>query len=289
MKKLLFTVCLSLTIISCSSTSPKSLPKALWTLNETLQAPESIVYDPASSSYFVSNINGDGVAKDGNGYISQITLDGKVKKAQWATGLNAPKGMALRDNSLWVSDIDELVEINLKNGKVLKKLKIKGAKFLNDIATTSDFVFVSDTLGNQIYKYDGKKILPLSTKTNFESPNGLLIEDGKLYVSSWGEVTDFSQTPKEAGRIYSVSLDGTNKTQISKSFGNLDGLRRVEDKFFTTDWMTGQLYSVDNKGVVSLIHEGKQGYADLEARLDNGKTTLVIPLMVENKIIAVEI
>jgi len=289
MKKLFFTLCFGLSFLSIAATVSKGAPKALWTLSENLKTPESIVYDPTSATYFVSNTNGDGMAKDGNGYISQITLDGKVKKAQWATGLNGPKGLAIKDNSLWVSDIDELVEIELKSGKVLKKLKIDGAKFLNDIATTPEFLFVTDTLANQIYKYDGKKVLPLSTKVNFDSPNGLVIQDGKLYVSSWGEVTDFSQKPKEAGRIYSLSLDGSNKTYISKSFGNLDGMRKIKDTYFATDWVTGQLYSIDSKGKVTLINQGQQGYADLEARLENEKTILVIPLMVENKIIALEI
>ncbi len=289
MKKLLFTLSLGLPLFTHANVPLKNAPKALWTLNEELKTPESIVYDAASSTYFVSNTNGDGMAKDKNGYISQITLDGKVKKAQWATGLNGPKGLAIKGNSLWASDIDELVEIELKSGKILKKLKIEGAKFLNDIATTPEFVFVSDTLGNQIYKYDGKKVLPISTKVNFDSPNGLTIQDGKLYVSSWGEVTDFSQKPKEAGRIYSISLDGTNKTYLSKSFGNLDGMLKVKNTFYATDWMTGQLYSVDSKGKVTLLNQGKQGYADLEARHENEKTILVIPLMVENKIIALEI
>src|SRR5262245_49027841 len=68
-------------------------PTALWTLSADVNAPESAYYDATSNAIFVSSINGDVLAKDGNGYISRLGADGKVVNARWATGLNAPKGL----------------------------------------------------------------------------------------------------------------------------------------------------------------------------------------------------
>jgi hypothetical protein len=45
---------------------------------DSLQAPEAARFDPALGVYFVSNINGEALGKDGNGYISRLTRDGKV-------------------------------------------------------------------------------------------------------------------------------------------------------------------------------------------------------------------
>ena len=48
--------------------------------------------------YFVANINGNSLAKDGNGFISRLTRDGKVESLKFIAGgrggvtLNAPKG-----------------------------------------------------------------------------------------------------------------------------------------------------------------------------------------------------
>ena len=65
----------------------------LWTLTGDFASPESAYYDAASNSIFVSSINGQILEKDGNGYISRLSPDGKVVSAKWVTGLNAPKGM----------------------------------------------------------------------------------------------------------------------------------------------------------------------------------------------------
>lgn len=288
MKKYLV-LSLTLPALAFANTKAPAKKEALaWETKDSLKNPESVVFDAASKSYYVSNIDGDGTAKDGNGYISQLDESGKVKNAKWAIGLNAPKGLAVQGNTLWASDIDELVEINIKTGKVKQKIKADGARFLNDVAANGEAVFVSDTLGNKIFVYNGKTIAPLKVKENLESPNGLLLADGKLYVASWGEVSDFSQKPKQLGRLYSLSLDGSKKEILSKSFGNLDGLEKVGDTFVISDWAAGKLYKLSAKGKPELISEGAQGYADLTL-VTTDKTVVVLPQMVENKVVAISL
>ena len=43
---------------------------------------------------------------------------GKMTEAEWITGLNAPKGMAVLNRKLYVTDIDQLIEIDIKEGKI---------------------------------------------------------------------------------------------------------------------------------------------------------------------------
>ena len=78
-----------------------------------LDAPESVVFDADAGVFYVSNVNGEANAADGNGYISKLSLQGEIEEKEWVTGLNAPKGLALHDGMLYVSDIDELVVISL--------------------------------------------------------------------------------------------------------------------------------------------------------------------------------
>lgn len=119
------------------ATSPTT-PSPVWTITADMAAPESAYYDAASNAVFVSSINGQILEKDGNGYISRLTPEGKVVNAKWATGLNAPKGMRSVDGTLWVSDIDEVVGIDIASGRITSRVRVEGAEFLNDLATAPD-------------------------------------------------------------------------------------------------------------------------------------------------------
>ena len=60
--------------------------------------------------------------------------------------------------TLWVTDIDEVVAIEIASGKVSAKVKVDGSTFLNDLATAPDgTVYASDSNNSTIYAVkDGK-------------------------------------------------------------------------------------------------------------------------------------
>ncbi len=103
-----------------------------WETDSTLKVPESVLYDAGNKVLYVSNIDGAPDGRDGKGSIGKVGLDGKIIAVDWVSGLNAPKGMALVKNTLWVSDVDEVVGIDIKSGQVTKRVKIEGAGFLSD-------------------------------------------------------------------------------------------------------------------------------------------------------------
>ena len=67
-------------------------PEKIWQA-EGLDEPESAVLDTSGGVLYVSNVNGDASAADGNGYISKLSLEGEILDKEWLTGLNAPKGL----------------------------------------------------------------------------------------------------------------------------------------------------------------------------------------------------
>src|SRR5450755_4425877 len=70
-------------------------PVKLWETTG-LKTPESALPVPAEGFAYVSNIAGKPTDKDGNGFISKVSLkDGKLIEPKWVTGLDAPKGLAL--------------------------------------------------------------------------------------------------------------------------------------------------------------------------------------------------
>ncbi len=65
-----------------------------------LATPEAALHDTVSDCYYVSNINGSPFDKDGNGFISKVTPEIKIRALRWIDGaspgteLDAPKGMS---------------------------------------------------------------------------------------------------------------------------------------------------------------------------------------------------
>src|SRR3954468_13226585 len=102
------------------------------------QTPESVKWDSIQDVYFVSNVNGAPNAKDGNGYITRLGPAGMIMDSAFIKGLNAPKGMALVHDTLWVADIDQVRAFDARTGAPVATLTMPGAIFLNDIAAAPD-------------------------------------------------------------------------------------------------------------------------------------------------------
>jgi DNA-binding beta-propeller fold protein YncE len=164
----------ALFFLVASSASAESLSES-WRV-EGLSNPESVLFDPTQNALYVSNVAGEAMAKDGKGFISRLSPDGNILTLEWVTGLNAPKGLALVGERLFVSDIDELVAVDTKTGKIAKRWPAAGAKFLNDVAADEDGrVFVSDMVTNQIWQLAGDSFAVWLEGSGLENPNGLKI------------------------------------------------------------------------------------------------------------------
>ena len=142
--------CLSCFVAACRAADEPAFPVA-WEVTSGVQSPESAYFDAASGFVFVSNIGGGGpTGKDGDGFLSKLTPDGKVVAAKWITGLNAPKGIRSSGGRLWVSDIDQLVGVDIAQGKIAERVAVPGAEFLNDVACDAQgAVYVSDMTEQQ--------------------------------------------------------------------------------------------------------------------------------------------
>lgn len=269
--------------------TPAGLP-VRWEISEGLQSPESAYLDESSGFLFVSNVgDGGATAKDARGFISKLTPDGRMLEPKWVGGLNAPKGLRSHGETLWVSDIDRLVGIDIVGGEIRHTVEIEGAQFLNDVATDEDgSVYVSDMLANRIYRYHDGQLSVLAEGNHLESPNGLLVHGGRLVVAAWGSGIrdDFStETP---GRVFSLDLDGGDKRLITpEPSGNFDGVEAIGKKnYLVSDWVAGKVYLVDPDGATSLLLQLPQGAADLAYLPD--QRLLVVPQMLENRVTAFE-
>lgn len=251
----------------------------LWETQPGLLVPESVLYHKPSQTLFVSNINGKPLEKNGQGFISKLSLDGKIKELSWATGLNAPKGSVIYKDSFFVSDIDRLVEIDMKTGKIKTTYPAPGARFLNDVeADAQGNIYVSD------YDKETGAIWRLSKGTfaiwlkspDISSPNGLHMMEKKLIVGSSGD-----------GIIKSIRIEDKTVVSFINVGRGIDGLRPDgKGNYIISDWegRTAIAYATGNVALLMDTREQKINSADLEYVID--KKMLLVPTFFHNTVAA---
>ena len=261
----------------------------------TLDTPESVLYDSGRDMYMVANIGGKSPTEvDDNGYLTVVNPDGSNERAnanwQWINGsandikLDAPKGMAISGETLYVADITVVRRFEAKAGKQKDDIKIDGATFLNDVSPDGDGgVFVTDSGigpdfkpngGDAVYHIakDGKVTARIKAK-DLGNPNGVW-HDGKgtLWVVTFG-----------SGEIYSVDAKGKKSKPEKLPKGQLDGIVGMEGgEFLVSSWEGKCVYRGKPGGEWKEIVSGIESPADID--YDPKRKRLLIPGFTTNKL-----
>jgi streptogramin lyase len=249
--------------------------------------PESAVFDSDKGVIYLSNVNGEANEADGNGYVARLSPSGEIIDKEWVTGLNAPKGLALHEGMLYVSDINRLVAIDTASGEVAATYEAPDAKFLNDVTADDDGrVFVSDMVANTIYVLENEAFDVWLHDEALENPNGLLAESDRLLVGSWGVMADDFST-EVPGHLRAIDYDTKAITDIGggEPIGNLDGVEADgKGGYLVTDWISGGLHHVAADGAAELVMDLNPGSADHEVMEAEGLA--VVPMMMNGKVTA---
>ncbi len=247
----------------------------LWETEKVLQVPESVLYSAKSRTLYVSCINGNPAQKDNNGYIAKMDEQGNIVQLKWATGLNAPKGMAIYHDALFVSDIDRIAKIDLATGKILRFYQAPGASFLNDVVTDNEGnVYISDSDKGRIYRLSGDKMKVWLEGPDLKGVNGLNRMNGKMVAGA-------------AGKIWEIDFKTKKITLVVAVGGMIDGLIPVGSRrFIVSDWRGKiQLVGKDFAAVVlqntttEKINAADLGYIPQ-------KQIVLIPTFFDNRVVA---
>jgi hypothetical protein len=248
-----------------------------WETPATLLVPESVCFDASSQAIFVANINGKPTDKDGNGFISLLNLDGEIKELKWAIGMHAPKGMGIYNGILYVSDIDRVAAIDIKNKSILKFFEFPEAKFLNDIAIDQNgAVYISDMMSTRIYRiFDDKTEIWLDD-SNLTNPNGLFVENDELMIG--------------CNKIVRVSLKDKKITTWIENTGGIDGLEAVGDgAYIFSDWQ-GNVYLVrTDKKTTKILDTTPAGINAADIEFITEKRLMLVPTFNDNRIVAYQL
>ncbi|MEX1240839.1 MAG: hypothetical protein WEB30_14030 [Cyclobacteriaceae bacterium] len=251
--------------------------KVLWETDTLLTTCESVIHDEDQDVLYVSNINGPPDAKDGNGFISKVSLDGEVTNQFWVRGIDAPKGMGIHDGKLYVSDIDRVHEIDTKTGNISKSYPVAGAKFLNDIAVDNGKVYISDSRGGTVYLLEDGKVSPWME--NLHNPNGLFSENGDLVMALWDDKT-----------LNTVDVSSKEVTKRTDGIENPDGIEAIGNNEYLVSSWNGIIHHIDsdwNKTIVLDTRNDTVSSADIE--YVRSKNLLLVPTFFKNKVVAYEV
>jgi glucose/arabinose dehydrogenase len=225
----------------CASNVRAPTLEPLWVL-DGLPNPESVIPAADGDVLYVSNVGGDAEARDGNGVISRVSMDGTLLQRDWVTGLDAPKGMALAGGRLFVSDLAALVEIDTRDGHVVARHAVPGAKFLNDVAAAPDgSVLVSDSANGRLYAWHDGRMGTWLAHPLLAAVNGLLPEPSRLVVVTM------------QGRLLAIDWQTHAVTVLAEGLGDGDGIATLGGGAYLVSEWPGRLFHVATDGTSTVL------------------------------------
>lgn len=265
------------------STLPSSAG-SLWS-TDGFDMPESVAFDAAGNRLIVSVMEGAPNAVDGNGHLALLSTDGKIIDAKWATGMDAPKGLALMNGKVFAADLTSLRVVDAQTGKLLQSLPAEGSVFLNDVTTSGDEIFVSDMMTNTIWRYADGTFEKWLESPELNHPNGLYWDNGRLLVGAWGKGLKNDFTTEAPGSLLAIDPATKAISVVARDIGNIDGIARLNGKLVLNDWINGKVFEIDADGISNEIMSEPAGLADISAHND----VLYLPHMLEGRIEAVRL
>lgn len=244
--------------------------------------PESAIYDESQDRIIVSVIGGHPGEVDGDGRLVVLSPDGQTIDAGWVSGLDAPKGLAIIGNTLLVADLKKLHVIDLQSGARKNSIEKEAAVFFNDISVDGEIAYVTDFMANKIWQYKDGDLSIWLESAELNHPNGILLDNDRLLVGSWGEGMKADFTTDTPGSLLSIDIAPGEIETVAEEVGNLDGIVMIENTIYVSDWITGQLFSISDEPAARLVDTFPAGLADIA---HHGKT-LLLPAMLEGTISA---
>ncbi len=275
-------------LVQTAATAPMAPPIQV----SGFSTPESILYDARSDVYLVSNINGNPTAADGNGFISRVAPDGQVLELKWIDGttsgvrLNAPKGMAVAGDTLYVSDITAVRMFDRRTGAPKGSVVILGSTFVNDLAAGRDGTVYATDSGlrpdfspsgtDAVYKIDASgRLTPVAKGSSLNGPNGItVLPDGTLVVVTFSP----------AGEVYNLGVDGSKQNVRKLPSGNLDGVEALPGgALLISSWGASAVFQLERDGSVKTVVANVPSPADIG--YDTKRDRVLIPIFMENRLV----
>ena len=242
----------------------------LWETDSVLAIPESVL--AAKDVLYVSLIDGKPWEMDGKGEIAKLDKNGKILNASWASGLNAPKGMAIWKGDLYVADVNAVAVIDLATGKIKNRIKVDGATGLNDVSVDSKgVVYVSDSQLGNVHKISGG--IPTPYLTGLKGVNGVKADANDLYVLTSNDVFKVGEK-KEMTSLGQTEVGG-------------DGIEPIGGGDFVITCWPGIIYYLPKGGKLEVMLDTRpQKTSSADLGIDASQRVIYIPTFFKKSVVA---
>jgi len=260
-----------------------------------MKTPESVRYDPELDVFYVSNINGNPSQHDANGFIVVVRADSVglppktlVEGGKKGAKLDAPKGIAIVGDTIWVADINHVRAFNRRTGAVVADVSLvsQKAEFLNDVAAGPDgSIYVTDTGihfdanggmshpgTDQIFKITGRKVTVLKADS-LNAPNGI----------AWDQANGrFVLGPFSGKALQSWKEGDKMPSTVASGAGQYDGVEVLPDgRVLVSSWADSSVSAVQN-GTFTKVITNVSAPADIG--FDSKRSIVAVPRFNDGKV-----
>ena len=275
---------------------PRDPNTPLAVVSTGLATPESVLWDAARKVWYVSNINGSPTTRDDNGYVVRLGPYGQsldslpfISGADDDITLHAPKGMALRGDTLWVTDIDVVRGFDVTTGMSVANIDLAPlrATFLNDIAvgnegalyiTDSGIAFGADGAvthpgASRVFEIRDRTVKQAVVLPRQSAANGIAWHPAQ---NAW-LIVGFNTKD-----VFSWVVGAKEPTVIGTGPGGADGLVVLADgSTIFSSWADSSI-SLLYEGRSSTLRRGLNAPADLG--YDPARGIVAVPLFSDNRV-----
>jgi sugar lactone lactonase YvrE len=251
--------------------------------------PEAARYDADLDAFFVTNIDGNPSQKDGKARIMKVAAGDSaaaptvlVEGGRNGVTLNAPKGMAIVGDTLWVADIDVVRAFDKRSGRAIRTVTPRPAStFLNDVAVGGDgAIYVTDTgirfdasggmsadFPNRIYRVQGDSARVALESASLGGPNGI----------AWDRARSrFLLAPFNGKDLLAWTPGDSALAKVATGPGGYDGLEILGDgRVLVSSWTDSTVHLVGTDGAMHPVVKGVAAPADIG--VDTRRNVLAVP------------
>jgi len=240
-----------------------------------LNGPESIAWDAEGKRFFVSNTLGRSIVS--------MSPEGRFSSFM-SKGLNAPRGIAIWKQKLYVADENTLKIIDPKTAKLLKSFPVPQSKMLNDIALDkTGMVYLTDTAADCVLLVNPESGQSEAIRNRLlKAPNGIVYDmpRDQMFIVGFSKrspILSLSTKDKSIG-IFMDSI-----------YSDLDGIA-IDDlgRIYISSWSEDMIFMIpqEQNRFIAQFKEINDA-ADVFYYLPDN--ALIVPLFSQNKIIRISL
>ncbi|MEM9487979.1 MAG: hypothetical protein AAGC55_02480 [Myxococcota bacterium] len=251
----------------------------------TFVQPESVRWDDEAEVWYVTNMGEPLGEPNQPGWLTRLDASGAVLDDRWVEGLSSPTGMAILERRLYVADGQQLVVVDIAAAEIVDTIAFPDAGFINDVTATDDAIYVSDSLGNAIYRVvPGQAPEMIIQDTGLGIPNGILVRGAQIIVAGFGPFPQDDPELTQPGPMSTIAIDSGERSRLGSLEGKLDGLEADGEDLLVTD-IRGQLIRLTPDGEHEVVIDLSD---DLQSAADHGfdpdSRTVMIPDLFNNQV-----